>query len=122
VVKAAGISWRLARTWPGGRARERQLKNQGGASRRCPECGVTPRTPPAEPKDTTGMTQPPRRDDASPPPGTRPPEYVIELWVSPQMRDRKQRTRAASAEAGRPKERQPREPNGPQLEDREAEP
>jgi hypothetical protein len=28
----------LARTWPGGRKRERQLKTQGGASRQCPIC------------------------------------------------------------------------------------
>jgi hypothetical protein len=38
VVQAAGISWRLARTWPGGKARERQLKKQLGASRYCPIC------------------------------------------------------------------------------------
>ena len=44
VVRAAGIGWHLARTWPGGRARERQLKRQGGASRCCPDCGVRPRT------------------------------------------------------------------------------
>lgn len=44
VVHQAGISWRLARTWPGSRARERQIKTQGGASRCCPLCGVTPRT------------------------------------------------------------------------------
>jgi predicted GIY-YIG superfamily endonuclease len=43
VARAAGIGWTLARTWPGSRARERQLKRQGGASRRCPMCGVTPR-------------------------------------------------------------------------------
>jgi predicted GIY-YIG superfamily endonuclease len=43
VVHAAGIGWTLARTWPGGRARERQLKNQGGAARCCPQCGVRPR-------------------------------------------------------------------------------
>jgi len=45
VARDAGITWTLARTWPGTRARERQLKNQGGASRRCPMCGVTPREP-----------------------------------------------------------------------------
>ena len=38
VVYAAGITWVLARTWEGGRTRERQLKRQGGASRRCPIC------------------------------------------------------------------------------------
>jgi hypothetical protein len=43
VAQAAGITWELARTWPGSRERERQLKRQGGASRRCPLCGVTPR-------------------------------------------------------------------------------
>jgi hypothetical protein len=42
VVAAAGIGWQLARVWDGGRRRERQLKNQGGASRRCPMCGVKP--------------------------------------------------------------------------------
>ena len=43
VINAAGIGWTLARTWPGTRTRERALKNQGGASRRCPLCGVNPR-------------------------------------------------------------------------------
>lgn len=38
VVAQAGIGWTLARTWPGDRTRERQLKRQGGASRRCPIC------------------------------------------------------------------------------------
>lgn len=43
VIKDAGIGFTLARTWPGTRGRERQLKNQGGASRRCPLCGIEPR-------------------------------------------------------------------------------
>jgi hypothetical protein len=38
VVQAAGITWRLARTWPGGTAKERQLTTQLGASRYCPIC------------------------------------------------------------------------------------
>jgi predicted GIY-YIG superfamily endonuclease len=39
VVQAAGIGWTLARIWPGStRHRERALKRQGGASRRCPIC------------------------------------------------------------------------------------
>lgn len=42
VVQQAGIGWSLARTWPGTRSRERALKRQGGASRRCPLCGVRP--------------------------------------------------------------------------------
>jgi predicted GIY-YIG superfamily endonuclease len=44
VAQAAGVGWTLARTWPGGRVRERQIKRQGGASRRCPDCGVRPRS------------------------------------------------------------------------------
>jgi hypothetical protein len=46
VVAQAGITWELARTWPGDRRLERRLKNQGGASRRCPLCGVIPRPGP----------------------------------------------------------------------------
>ena len=38
VITQAGIEWTLARTWRGTRERERQLKRQGGASRRCPIC------------------------------------------------------------------------------------
>jgi predicted GIY-YIG superfamily endonuclease len=45
VIKAAGIGWQLARTWPGTRNRERALKRQGGASRRCPLCGIHPQPP-----------------------------------------------------------------------------
>ena len=40
VITQAGIGWTLARTWQGTRERERQLKRQGGASRRCPICRV----------------------------------------------------------------------------------
>jgi len=43
VIQAAGIDWTLARTWTGNRTRERALKRQGGATRRCPLCGITPR-------------------------------------------------------------------------------
>ena len=43
VIASAGIGWQLARTWPGSRAVERALKRQGGASRRCPLCGINPR-------------------------------------------------------------------------------
>jgi hypothetical protein len=42
---------------------------------------------PAERKDTTGMKPPPDRDPR-PAPGTRPPEYVAELWVSHQLKDK----------------------------------
>jgi hypothetical protein len=98
VVKAAGITWTLARTWPGDRKRERQLKAQGGASRRCPQCGIKPRPAPSQRRDMTAMKQPRDRDTGRTP-GTRPPEYVIETWVSEQLRDRIQRTGKSLAEA-----------------------
>ena len=44
VVREAGIGWQLARTWSGTRAHERRLMRRGGASRRCPLCGVRPRS------------------------------------------------------------------------------
>lgn len=59
VVKAAGITWTLARTWDGSRSRERALKHQGGASRCCPMCGVRPRptqTPPPPPPSPEPVT------------------------------------------------------------------
>jgi hypothetical protein len=37
-VSEAGISWRLARTWPGGRDVERSLKRQHNSPRFCPIC------------------------------------------------------------------------------------
>ena len=43
-VVEAGIGWQLARTWHGGRQRERQLKRQGGHGRLCPIC-KPPRRP-----------------------------------------------------------------------------
>jgi predicted GIY-YIG superfamily endonuclease len=46
VIQAEGIGWEVARLWPGGRARERQLKTQGGHARLCPLCGITPRALP----------------------------------------------------------------------------
>ena len=61
VLRAEGIGWQLARTWPGDRHRERQIKTQGGASRVCPLCGVTPRTNGAQPAmfSLDGITAPP---------------------------------------------------------------
>jgi hypothetical protein len=38
VVGEAGIGFQLVRTWEGDRYRERALKRQGEASRRCPIC------------------------------------------------------------------------------------
>jgi hypothetical protein len=60
VSNAAGIGFTLARTWPGTKSRERQIKTQGGASRHCPECGVTPRDQQKE----AGMFGSKRRQEA----------------------------------------------------------
>jgi hypothetical protein len=39
VITQAGIGFRVTRLWPGAsKARERSLKNSGGAARRCPIC------------------------------------------------------------------------------------
>jgi predicted GIY-YIG superfamily endonuclease len=43
VVTAAGITWQLARTWPGGRDRERAIKDRHEAPRLCPACQAQPR-------------------------------------------------------------------------------
>ena len=56
------------------------------------------------------MKQPPRRQASPPPPGTRPPEYVVETWVSKQLRDRIQRTGPSLAEALHAPDTQPRAP------------
>jgi predicted GIY-YIG superfamily endonuclease len=50
VITAAGITWQLARTWPGGRNRERAIKDRHEAPRLCPIC--TPRPQPV----TTGRS------------------------------------------------------------------
>ena len=57
VIRDAGISWTLARTWSGTRTRERQLKNQGGASRRCPHCGIHPPQRVWETRELTAVTR-----------------------------------------------------------------
>ena len=61
VVREAGIGWTLARLWPGSRARERQIKRQGGLSRCCPLCGVKPR---ALPRNRDGSLSRSRTTDA----------------------------------------------------------
>ena len=40
VITQAGITWRLARTWPGSRRTERKLKNQKHSPRLCPICAA----------------------------------------------------------------------------------
>ncbi len=74
VIKEAGGTFRLARTWPGGRTRERELKNRRDAPRLCPICTEHPK--PAQGKDT--VRQQPIRTPAPPPQQpqqARPPAY-----------------------------------------------
>jgi predicted GIY-YIG superfamily endonuclease len=52
VITDAGISWQLARTWTGTRTTERAIKRQGGAARRCPLCGITPKPTRTHTKET----------------------------------------------------------------------
>jgi hypothetical protein len=54
--------------------------------------------------------QPPGRDP-SPPPKTRPPEYVVEAWVSEQLKEKIQRIGAAPAHSRRAEHRRTPEPN-----------
>jgi hypothetical protein len=62
VITQAGISFRVARLWPGvTRARERQLKAQGGASRRCPICLDQPAAPGQRHDQTTTLPAVPTR-------------------------------------------------------------
>jgi predicted GIY-YIG superfamily endonuclease len=42
VITAAGITWQLVRTWPGGRGRERAIKDRHEAPRLCPICIPVP--------------------------------------------------------------------------------
>jgi hypothetical protein len=80
VITQAGISFRLARTWPGvTRARERQLKAQGGASRRCPIC-LHQHTTPGRRHD-----QPARTAPAVPTRGTTPTQAHGFLELNPKF-------------------------------------
>jgi hypothetical protein len=62
------------------------------------------------------MTRP-RQPDPSPQPGTRPPEYVIELWVSPQLQDRIHRptTRAGQRPLNPQREARKEQPQGERI-------
>jgi hypothetical protein len=62
------------------------------------------------------------KEAAAPEPGVRPPEYVIELWVAPELLERRQSTaRASHPEPGR-QAKAPRREADPKLADWEAEP
>jgi predicted GIY-YIG superfamily endonuclease len=75
VITQAGIGFRLARTWPGvTRARERQLKRQGGASRYCPIC--------QEDRKARGLPRRPPRDRAAPGSSSRNGDRSRGQWAS----------------------------------------
>jgi hypothetical protein len=81
VITQAGISFRLARTWPGvTRARERQLKQQGGASRRCPIC-LDQHATPGQRHDQAAT----RRAPAVPTRGTTPAQARTFLELNPKF-------------------------------------
>jgi hypothetical protein len=92
VITQAGIGFRLARTWPGvTRARERQLKRQGGASRYCPICQAErkarglPRRPTPAPDGRQQPAGPPARPGAGAVPtrGVTPDQARAFLWLNP---------------------------------------
>jgi hypothetical protein len=75
VITQAGIGFRLARTWPGvTRARERQLKRQGGASRYCPIC--------QEDRKARGLPRRPPRDQATRESSSRNGDHPAGQWTS----------------------------------------
>jgi predicted GIY-YIG superfamily endonuclease len=76
VITQAGIGFRLARTWPGvTRARERQLKRQGGASRHCPIC--------QEDRKARGLPRRPTRDQPGrEDPRVRPNQQRPTQWAA----------------------------------------
>jgi len=98
VITQAGIGFRLARTWPGvTRARERQLKRQGGASRHCPICQEDrkarglPRRPPRDQRAAPGSSSHNgdrsrgRWASAVPTRGTRPERVAAFLELNPKF-------------------------------------
>jgi hypothetical protein len=72
--RAAGAEFTLARTWVGGRKRERQIKSQGGARRYCPVCKG--RDPQFEPLPPPAARAPRWQPDPAPLPEPEP------LWES----------------------------------------
>jgi hypothetical protein len=120
VVKQAGISWTLARTWPGTRTRERQLKNQGGASRRCPECGITPRPEKGERKDIAAM-KPQPGDELLQPHAAAPAGPSGRSWTRAQLAAQIQHTGPALSSDG-PARRAVRGPDQQRETELEAEP
>jgi predicted GIY-YIG superfamily endonuclease len=87
VITQAGITWRLARTWPGGRSRERAIKDRHEAPRLCPECTAPPR--PVSTGRSAILPAPAHRVLAAttpvPPPPLRPDPYQSGIRMGEQF-------------------------------------
>jgi hypothetical protein len=70
MVKQAGGSFRLARTWTGGRDRERAIKNRHEAPRLCPVCSPEPF--PVQAGKSAARPEPVRPAVTLPPPEATP--------------------------------------------------
>lgn len=73
VIKDAGISWHVTRTWPGSRNLERAIKNQHNAPHLCPECTPQPRPV------ANGPTRAARREAPAQQPA--PQTHVTDSWA-----------------------------------------
>ena len=63
VIAGAGVSFVVARTWPGGRTLERRLKNRKEAPRLCPICRADSHKPGGHQSRTNDLAQHPTRPD-----------------------------------------------------------
>ena len=83
VVKAAGITWRLARTWPGSRERERAIKDRHEAPRLCPECSPAPR--PVSAGRSADPADPGRQVRCAPAPTAPGAGLISDPWQQAQL-------------------------------------
>lgn len=87
VIKDAGITWRVARTWPGTRDLERAIKERHNTPRLCPECTPAPQPvtrgrsaaqlalkPPPQRQETVSWAQVPQQEPGGSQVTERPPE------------------------------------------------
>jgi hypothetical protein len=79
VVKEAGGTFRLVRTWPGSRVLERAIKDMRAAPKLCPEC--SPRPLPLTRGHAAGVS--PQRDAAPVPEADIEPEPDPQAWLMP---------------------------------------
>ena len=95
VIKDAGITWRLVRTWPGTRDRERAIKNRHEAPKLCPECTPQPRpvqagrsaSPTSPGHQARAEPVPERQPSAAPEPAPEPEHSTERGWAWPGIPD-----------------------------------